>query len=193
MFCPNCKAENDQDAEYCQKCGSNLKTGKIRPIPPRRGISNNIILLIVVILIAGLGLTSGLLFLNQSSPTKTANVTMTTTNTTSTTPTSSEPNWHEIITYSGVGKSQYTFTTRGNTFKIVMTATPILNYKTNYLNVQVLKEGNIIDSGSLNWGPYDDIVSKESTIQVNSPPGIYTIKIDAKDLEGWTITIYDYY
>lgn len=61
MFCPKCGYKNDNDATYCQKCGTNLnkssKSGKKRK-------SNSIvkyIIILCVVLVVGVGITAGML------------------------------------------------------------------------------------------------------------------------------------
>ncbi len=68
MRCKNCGHENDPDAKYCEKCGSNLnKSG----MPP----STKILIVVVIILVAGLGLVSGMMLMKnqQQLPVSTNN------------------------------------------------------------------------------------------------------------------------
>ena len=68
MKCSNCGQENDADAKFCEKCGSNLnKSG----VPEKSGMpdSTKILIVVVIVLVAGLGLVSGILLMkNHQSP-----------------------------------------------------------------------------------------------------------------------------
>ena len=58
MKCQNCGHDNDADAKYCEKCGSNLnKSG----MPS----STKILIVVVIILVAGLGLVSGMMLMKN--------------------------------------------------------------------------------------------------------------------------------
>jgi hypothetical protein len=69
VICKRCGYENDLDATFCEKCGSNLKkTNSSRafshdPIKRQKGMahSTKILIVVVVILVAGLGITAGAL------------------------------------------------------------------------------------------------------------------------------------
>jgi hypothetical protein len=62
MRCQNCGHENDPDAEFCEKCGSNLKKSSMPD-------STKILIVVVIVLVAGLGLVSGILLMkNHQSP-----------------------------------------------------------------------------------------------------------------------------
>ncbi|MGZ7068013.1 MAG: pseudomurein-binding repeat-containing protein [Methanobacterium sp.] len=57
MECPKCQHKNDEDALYCEKCGTSLKK------PKKNGKSINTILIIgIVVLIAILGISVGYIF-----------------------------------------------------------------------------------------------------------------------------------
>ena len=65
--CQNCGHENELDANFCEKCGANLKSTlntRNHPIDPdKTGMNTSTKLLIIacIILVAGLGLTAGAL------------------------------------------------------------------------------------------------------------------------------------
>ena len=58
MYCPKCGLNNDEDAKYCEKCGTlikkNTKTGE-----EHTGTSVKYLIVICVILVAGLGIVAG--------------------------------------------------------------------------------------------------------------------------------------
>ncbi len=61
MKCQNCGHENDADAKFCEKCGSNLNKSSMPA-------STKILIVVVIVLVAGLGLVSGILLMkNQQS------------------------------------------------------------------------------------------------------------------------------
>jgi uncharacterized protein HemX len=80
MKCQNCGHENDPDAKFCEKCGSNLNKSSIPA-------STKILIVVVIVLVAGLGLVSGMMLMNnQAKPISnktTANNTSATNNSTS--------------------------------------------------------------------------------------------------------------
>ncbi len=53
MKCSNCGHENDTDAEFCEKCGSNLKKSSM----PEKSVMPTpmILIVLVIVLVAGLG------------------------------------------------------------------------------------------------------------------------------------------
>ncbi len=62
MKCSNCGHENDADAKFCEKCGSNLNKSSIPA-------STKILIVVVIVLVAGLGLVSGMMLMkNQAKP-----------------------------------------------------------------------------------------------------------------------------
>lgn len=66
MYCPKCRANNDVDAKFCEKCGTKL----VSPTKNSKESSNqnNIYLIIgCTILIAILGVTAGYLILGQET------------------------------------------------------------------------------------------------------------------------------
>ncbi len=75
MKCQNCGHENDADAKFCEKCGSNLNKSSIPA-------STKILIVVVIVLVAGLGLVSAMMLMNnQTKPilNKTTEVNNTTT------------------------------------------------------------------------------------------------------------------
>ena len=87
MLCPKWGYRNDDDAEFCEKCGSILKsTAYNSGTSNSEGMktSTKVLLIAVVVLVAALGLTVGLLIGNNNHPTVNAtnNTTPTVNNTT---------------------------------------------------------------------------------------------------------------
>ena len=182
--CPNCGHINDKDASFCENCGANLRAPA--------GMSNltKVLIIAVIVLVGVLGVAAGMMFLGgQKAP---ANNTTIVINQTNTQPAASAE-WRQIDSLNGVTNTQRTFTTKGNQFKVVMKASPKYNNATNYMTTDILEGNRVLKSGTVSWGATDPLTSKEYTLEVTTPPGTYNLKIYTKDLEGWTITIYDYY
>jgi Double zinc ribbon len=80
MKCPKCKHENDEDAAFCENCGSKIKNPSSDKIftnePPKEGLaqSTKILLVICVVLVIGVGIASGILIKSsqQTSPDQSA-------------------------------------------------------------------------------------------------------------------------
>lgn len=209
MFCPKCGTENDDDAKYCEGCGQSLQKGvnKRDMINKEKnssgGMSNGVKALIVIciILIAGIGVTAGMLIQKPASSTA-ANTTQAAPAATVTTtqPSSNQPyqpTWHKVAVYTGPGEDFGSFTIKGNQFKVTMSAVPSITYTSNYLDVYVY-EGNIIglnqiSSGTLSWGDTENPVKKEDSIIVSQGSGTYTLDILPTDIDNYAVTVWDYY
>ena len=203
MFCPKCGTKNDDDAKYCEGCGQSLQKGvNKRDVLDKEknnssGMSNGVKALIVVciVLIAGIGVTAGMLL---QKPAGTAvNTTQAAPTTTTTTQSSSaqpyQPTWHKTAVYTGPGEIDSSFSIRGNQFKVTMSAVPMITYNANYLDVAV-GSGNYLDgSGSLGWTANENPVKKETVFQVSQGRGTYEIQIVPADIESYTVTVWDYY
>ena len=69
MICHKCGHKNDEDADFCESCGKNLKTNISsktypgEPIKKEESLSQStkILIVVCVILVAGLGITAGAL------------------------------------------------------------------------------------------------------------------------------------
>jgi len=198
--CQNCGRENDTDATFCENCGANLKTtlsGRSYPKEPKNkeehmSQSTKILILVCVILVAGLGITAGALMqMNKSVGTVATN---TSTVTQSPTQVTNQATWHEITSFTGTADDIRSFSTKGNQFKVVMSATPQRNYNTNSMQVDISNSNNnIITSGSLSWTPTEAISQKEKSIVVTTSPGTYYLTITTNSLASWTVNVYDYY
>lgn len=196
MICQNCGHENDMDAAFCEKCGSRLQQysnfGKRTREPEKTGMSSStkILIVAVVVLVAVLGIAGGAL-LTMNKGTATANTPVSVSQ--SPEQVTYKADWHQVTSFSGVGDDYRSFSIKGQRFKIVMAATPAMNYNTNFMNVDISGTSGIIGSGNLNWGPTDALSSKEKTVEVTGPPGTYYSQVRSKDLQSWTVTVYDYY
>jgi len=195
MQCPNCGYNNDEDAAFCENCGANLEEipsfGRIKQSKTEKtGMSTSSKLLIVVciVLVVVLGITAGTLFLNKGTSTNNpVSVNQSAEKVTAT------ADWHQLTSFSGSGDDFRTFQTKGQRFKVVMSATPKMNYNTNFINVDIKGNDQILATGNLNWGSTDALTTKEKTIEVAGSPGTYNSHVTTKDLQSWTVTIYDYY
>lgn len=93
LYCKNCGYENDADASFCEKCGVNLSPSNSQK--PSKGMSttNKILIVAVIVLIAGVGISAGALLtsntpkqpiVNNSTPQNTTSTEIQTTPTTTT-------------------------------------------------------------------------------------------------------------
>ena len=198
MICQNCGHENDMDATFCDNCGARLARnpdfGRRRSDPARDGMSKStkILIVAVVVLVGILGVTAGLLLQSDK------NATMTPDNGQTSVSQSGEKvtykaDWHKVTSFSGTDDDYRSFNIKGQQFKVVMSATPMMNYNTNFMSIDISDTSGIIGSGEINWGPTDALSSKEKTVKVTGPPGTYWVDVLTKDLESWTVTVYDYY
>lgn len=194
MQCQNCGYDNDEDALFCEKCGSNLKQqsfGRFNQTKSEKEgmrTSTKVLIVVCIVLVVALGITAGALFLNKgTSNNNPVSVNQSSEQVTAT------ADWHQLTSFSGSGDDFRTFQTKGQRFKVVMSATPQLNYNTNFMNVDISGNGQILASGNLNWNSTDALTTKEKTIEVTGSPGTYTSHVTTKDLQSWTVTIYDYY
>ncbi|BDZ71455.1 zinc ribbon domain-containing protein [Methanobacterium petrolearium] len=197
MICQNCGHENDIDATFCERCGAELGRNpdfgrRQREYPEKSGMSSSTKLLIVVIvaLVAILGITAGLL-MQSNQDANTANDQLSVSE--SQEHVTYKAEWRKVTSFSGVDDDYRSFTIKGDQFKVVMSATPTMNYNTNFMNIDVSDLTGIIGSGELNWGPTDALTTKEKTVKFTGSSGTYDIHVSTKDLESWTVTIYDYY
>lgn len=198
MICQNCGHENDMDATFCDNCGAKLvrnpNFGRQRPEPIKEGMSQTtkILIVAVVVLVGILGVTAGLLLQSDK------NTMLTSDNNQPSVTESGEKvtykaDWHKVTSFSGTRDDYRLFSIKGQQFKVVMSATPMLNYNTNFMSIDVSDTSNIIGSGELNWGATDALSNKEKTVKVIGQPGTYWVNVVTKDLESWTVTVYDYY
>jgi len=193
MFCPKCGTKNDENANYCEVCGKSLQKNihkqniYAKNKAKIEGMSNTVktLMVIFVVLIAGIGLAvilhqnpvNLLTIGNQSSNAQKS---------------AAQPTWHQIKTYTGPGEVNTDFSIQGNQFKVIMSATPMMNWKTNDFNVNI-ENGNLgVASGTLQWN-VTETEEKSTVIPVFKGPGAYTINIDPKHVQNYTVTVWDYY
>jgi len=197
--CQNCGHENDMDAAFCESCGADLKTTissrtyRREAIKKDDGIaqSTKILIFVCIILVAGLGITAGALMQMNKGGVAVVNSTSVTQSPTQVT---NQATWHEITSFTGTGDDMRSFTTQGNRFKIVMSATPQQNYNTNSMLVDVSNSNNnLITSGNISWTSTEAVTQKEKSIEVTSNPGTYSLTISTNSLASWTVNVYDYY
>lgn len=196
QICQNCGYDNDIDSKFCEKCGASLKLAsnfgrnQIRT-PEKEGMSSSTkwLIVVVIILVGVLGVTAGAIMMNKGTSSTNTPVSVSQ----SQEQVTYKADWHQVTSFSGVGDNFRSFSIKGQRFKIVMSATPTMNYNTNFMNVDISGTSGIIGSGNLNWGPTDALSSKEKTIEVTGPPGTYSSHVTTKDLQSWTVVIYDYY
>ncbi|HEX3013229.1 MAG TPA: hypothetical protein VHO92_03005 [Methanobacterium sp.] len=166
------------------------------------GMSNGVKALIVVciILIAGIGVTAGML-LQKPASTATTNITQAAPTTTTTTHSSNtqpyQPTWHKVAVYTGPGEDYGSFTIRGNQFKVTLSAVPAITYTSNYLDVYVYGGNtvgyNTVGSGTLSWGDTENPIKKEDSLMVSQGSGTYTLDILPTDIDNYAVSVWDYY
>lgn len=197
MRCQNCGFENDVDAKFCENCGSNIRKDSYfgrsqQRTPEKEGMasSTKLLIVVIVVLVAVLGIAAGALMQNNKaiSPTNTpVSVTQSPEQVTY------KADWHQVTSFSGVVDGYRSFSIKGQRFKVVMSATPTLNYNSNWINVFIQNSNDVLTSGNLNWGANDALTSKEKTIEFSGPSGTYSCRVATKDIQSWTVTVYDYY
>lgn len=196
LVCKECGLENDENAEYCSECGSKLVP---TPIPDDNKESSNKgflgkyskIIILAVVMVCLLGVTAQfLIFMNDYyAATERYQYAFNQSHEQAI----KKAEWHQVANYTGIGNRSHLFSIKGEKFKVVINATPTINYNTNYMKVDVNDGKKSIGSGELKWGPRSAVKSKEKTIKVTSSPGKHYIKVDTKDLKKWKVTVYDYY
>ncbi|WP_281774753.1 zinc ribbon domain-containing protein [Methanobacterium formicicum] len=95
MFCKKCGYENDDDALYCENCGTNLSSIN-SPSSSGRRKTNKILMVAVVVLILGIGVIAGMMMISKAPVVNNTNVTNENQNTQSATQNTSN-NGPEII------------------------------------------------------------------------------------------------
>ncbi|MGB7969572.1 MAG: hypothetical protein WCF28_08370 [Methanobacterium sp.] len=111
--------------------------------------STKILIVVCIILVAGLGITAGALIqMNKSGGTNSNPDSVSQ----SPTQVTNQGSWHEITSYTGTSNDMRSFNSQGSQFKIVMSATPLQNYNTNSMQVDVSNtNNNIITTSSIDW------------------------------------------
>ena len=194
MFCPKCGAKSDENANYCEVCGRSLQKNihkqnvyaKDKEKTEGMGRRVKALMVIFVVLMVSMGLIAGaslykqvniLNINNQSSNTQTS---------------ATPPIWHQIKTYTGSGEINTVFPIQGSQFKIIISAMPMMNWKTNDVNVNIMNGNQEVTSGALQWN-VTETEEKSTVIPIFKGPGTYTINIDPKHIQNYTVAVLDYY
>ncbi len=69
MICNNCGHKNDPDASFCEKCGADISKSSMPT-------STKILIVVVIVLVAGLGLVSAMMLMNNQTKPITNNTTV---------------------------------------------------------------------------------------------------------------------
>jgi len=194
MFCPKCGTKYDTDAKYCERCGESLQKSihernvlsKEMAESSRTGNGIKVLVVLCVILIAGIGVTAGMLLQKSANNTQVPKTQQSTSQL-------NQPTWHQAASYTGPGAVNGTFSIKGSQFKIAMSAVPVVNYNTNYIDVAVGSGNNLIDSGTLSWSSTESPTKKEDIISVSQGEGTYNIEINPTDIQSYNVTVLDYY
>ena len=196
LVCKECGMENEEDAEFCKNCGYKLDptpiTGDDKIDPNKSFLSKNSkIIVFSVAMIALLAVTAGFfMFMDEYAIFTQQNQLAFNKSHEQATP---KAEWHKVANYTGIGNSYRSFNIKGAKFKIIINATPLMNYNTNSLKVEIKNISGVIGSGELKWSSRSALDSKQKTIKVTGSPGKYYLNVRTKDLRKWNVTIYDYY
>jgi hypothetical protein len=197
MRCQNCGHDNEIDATFCEKCGSRLDTysnyGRQPLDVEKTGMKTSTKLLIigVIALVAVLGIAVGAFMqMNKQSSVNNAPVSI---NQSSDTQQTSQSSWHEVTTITNPTEGIVSFNIKGEQCKIVISATPIVNYQMNILSVDLLKNNVAVGTDYISWTATESPNTKENTPVSSAGPGNYQVNIHVTDLETWKIKVYDYY
>ena len=126
--------ENEEDAEFCKNCGYKLDptpiTGDDKIDPNKSFLSKNSkIIVFSVAMIALLAVTAGFfMFMDEYAIFTQQNQLAFNKSHEQATP---KAEWHKVANYTGIGNSYRSFNIKGAKFKIIINATPLMNYNTN--------------------------------------------------------------
>ena len=115
MKCQNCGNENDPDAKFCEKCGLNLNKSSMPD-------STKILIVVVIVLVAGLGLVSGMMLMNNQAKPISNNTTITANNTTNS---SSQNNQTNSINQDKSSNSNNNYISESQALSIAKSAWPV--------------------------------------------------------------------
>lgn len=73
MCCPKCGSNNDEDAKYCEKCGTLIKKNT-KTVEEHTSPSVKYLIIICVIMVAGLGIAAEYIFYNNSGTSNSSKV-----------------------------------------------------------------------------------------------------------------------
>ena len=87
MICPKCGHKNDEDADFCENCGTEIKSTNSAKMltneqSKKEGISQStkILIIVCIILVIGVGITAGILIKNSQQSTQDQSATNASTN-----------------------------------------------------------------------------------------------------------------
>lgn len=105
---------------------------------------------------------------------------------------SSNPTWHKIGTYNGIGDDSIPVNTKGSKIKIISTAMPIKNYADNSLTTILNQGSRTVEMSQMSWNSKSAVATKTKTIEVSNT-GNFEIEVSTYELEWWNIEVYEYY
>lgn len=184
MFCPKCGAKNDDDAVFCQRCGTNFKSSNS---------SNKNILIIFLVIILIIGSLAGLFIVMSNNNSNNQNEKIVTyENTAPEVESSHTPSWHKVGSYNGVSDYSVPVAISGDKIKIEFSAFPIKNYADNDMTVRVYKNGNYLGSANVEWDGNDAVATRSNSLEF-SGSGNYQIQVSAYELDYWNMEVYEWY
>jgi len=200
LRCESCGYENDIDAQYCEKCGvylsqkSSNKTFSDRSSDKKWMNNRTKVLIIACIVLVGiLGVTVGVLIQMNNDPLINQSVNNQIDQNTASNSQKTQMTWHEVTTIKNPTKGTLSFDIQGEKCKLIISATPIVNYEENILVVDLFKDNVAVASPYVSWSATETPSSKEDTVVSSAGPGNYEMEIFPNNLEKWTIKVYDYY
>jgi uncharacterized protein HemX len=107
--------ENDPDAKFCEKCGLNLNKSSMPD-------STKILIVVVIVLVAGLGLVTGMMLMNNQAKPISNNTTITANNTTNS---SSQNNQTNSINQDKSSNSNNNYISESQALSIAKSAWPV--------------------------------------------------------------------
>lgn len=168
MYCPKCGSNNDEDAKYCEKCGTlikkNTKTGE-----EHTGTSVKYLIVICVILVAGLGIAAGYIFYNNSGTSNSSQVQNNTISESTGFPLSETPNLASEIYNSGgtIATVQYNGITldKNQCLYILSKAIVMLNQgKSGNISIEQFGDasdpGGVLNSAFITKSEYVDMAGR---------------------------------
>ncbi|MCE7700289.1 MAG: hypothetical protein K8E24_016135, partial [Methanobacterium paludis] len=90
-------------------------------------------------------------------------------------------------------KGVMNFHIQGQKCRVVISATPPLDYQQNILTVDLLKNNRALNTDTISWTSTESVTTKEKTIEASSGPGNYQVNIYVTKLGNWHVNVYDYY
>lgn len=156
--------------------------------------NTKILLVVCLILLAGLGVTSGVLMNKFFFQKPTKNISVQSSNITNTTQTNAEPSWHYVQTLSGTNANHGdTYTLKGGKkVKILLTATPEYNLDPSSFVLAVYHDQAEGDIANLDWAADESSKSKSTTLYPKLDSK-YEMRVGPHNIKTWKIEVYEYY